>query len=83
MQALSTKASAVAACGVWTTGSAVVVQGLNCSALCYVFLDQGLNPCSLHWQVDSYPLHHQASPEPLFSTCDDNGGDGCYSYLLQ
>ena len=26
---------------------------------------QRLNPCPLHWQADSYPLHHQGSP--LFS----------------
>ena len=24
--------------------------------------DQGLNPCLLHWQVDSQPLDHQGSP---------------------
>ena len=23
----------------------------------------GLNPCSLRWQADSYPLHHQGSPQ--------------------
>ena len=23
--------------------------------------DQGLNPCLLHWQADSYPLSHQGS----------------------
>ena len=23
-----------------------------------------LNPCPLHWQADSYPLHHQGSPFP-------------------
>ena len=26
-----------------------------------VFLTQGLNPCLLHWQVDSLPLSHQGS----------------------
>ena len=25
--------------------------------------DQGSNPCPLHWQADSQPLHHQGSPE--------------------
>ena len=33
-----------------------VVQGhrLSCSKACGIFLDQGSNPCSLQWQVDSY-----------------------------
>ena len=26
-----------------------------------IFLDQGLNPCFLHWQANAYPLHHQGS----------------------
>ena len=25
------------------------------------FLGQGLNPCPLHWQADSYPPYHQGS----------------------
>ena len=39
-----------------------VVQGLSCPAACGIFLDQGSNPCPLHWQADSYPLYHQVSP---------------------
>ena len=31
----------------------VMVQGLCCPTACGIFLDQGLNPCSLHWQVNS------------------------------
>ena len=31
------------------------------SEACRIFLDQGSNPCSLHWQVDSLPLSHQGS----------------------
>ena len=27
-----------------------------------IFLDQGSNPCALHWQVDSYPVYYQGSP---------------------
>ena len=42
--------------------SVVVAHGLRCSAACGIFPDQGLNPCPLHWQVDSYPLRHQESP---------------------
>ena len=28
-----------------------------------IFPTQGLNPCLLHWRVDSLPLSHQGSPE--------------------
>ena len=51
---------------VWA--SAAVAHRLSCSMACGIFLDQGLNPCPLHWQVDSYPVYHQRSP-PL-SFCD-------------
>ena len=48
-------------------GSAVVVvHGLSCSTACGIFLDQGLNLCPLHWQVDSYPLRLQGSPYMCF-----------------
>ena len=50
-------------CGTWAQymwfpgstakGSAVVSNGLCCAVACRVFLDQGLNPCPQHWQVDS------------------------------
>ena len=43
-------------------GSAVVAHGPSCSAACGIFLDQGSNPCPLHWQADSQPLRHQGSP---------------------
>ena len=33
--------------------SVVVAHGLSCSAVCGIFLDQGSNPCPLHWQADS------------------------------
>ena len=33
--------------------SVVVAHGLRCSAACGIFLDQGLNLCPLHWQMDS------------------------------
>ena len=46
--------------------SVVVAHGPSCSAACGIFPDQGSNPCSLHWQADSQPLHHQGSPIPLF-----------------
>ena len=49
-------------------GSVVVAHGPSCSAACGIFPDQGSNPCPLHWQADSQPLHHQGSPPALFCT---------------
>ena len=48
----------------WHVDSVVVARGLSCSSAHGIFLDQGSNPCPLHWQVDSQPLHHQGSPIP-------------------
>ena len=41
----------------WPTdsGSVVVVNRLSCSVAGGIFLDQGLNPCPLHWQVGAAP----------------------------
>ena len=47
-------------------GSAIVAHGPSCSAACGIFPDQGSNPCPLHWQADSQPLHHQGSPVRVF-----------------
>ena len=47
-------------------GSVVVAHGLCCSAACGIFPDRGSNPCPLHWQADSQPLHHQGSPQHFF-----------------
>ena len=47
-------------------GSVVVAHGPSCSAACGIFPDQGSNPCPLHWQADSQPLHHQGSPGDVF-----------------
>ena len=33
--------------------SGVVVHGLSYPMACGIFLEQGWNPCPLHWQVDS------------------------------
>ena len=44
----------------WT--SVVVIHGPSCSAACGIFLDQGSNPCLLHWQEDSLPLGHHGRP---------------------
>ena len=43
-------------------GSVIVAHGPSCSAARGIFPDQGSNPCPLHWQADSQPLHHQGSP---------------------
>ena len=40
--------------------------GLSCSAACGIFLDQGLNPCLLHWKADSLSLSHQGSLQSNF-----------------
>ena len=45
----------------WVSG--VEACGLSCPLACGIFLDQGLNLCLLHWQVDSLPLSYQGSPE--------------------
>ena len=36
-----------------SVGSVVVTHSLCCSVVCGIFLDQGLNVCSLQWQTDS------------------------------
>ena len=33
---------------------------------CEIFPEQGLNSCLLHWEAESYPLHHQGTPEAYF-----------------
>ena len=45
--------------------SVVVAPGLSCSTECGIFPDQGLNPCPLHWQADSYSLYHRGSARQL------------------
>ena len=38
-------------------------MGVSCYFLLQgIFLDQGLDPCLLHWQVDYLPLSHQGRP---------------------
>ena len=50
-------------------GSVIVAHGPSCSAACGIFPDQGSNPCPLHQQADSQPLHHQGSPTPTIFEC--------------
>ena len=42
-------------------------MGLSCSVACGIFVDQGSNPCALHWQVDAYPLSHRGNAWMKFS----------------
>ena len=49
-----------------STGSVVVALGPSCSMAWGIFLDQGPNPCVLHWQTGSLPLSHQCSPGTEF-----------------
>ena len=55
-------ASLAAECGLLSTQASVVAvvvtHGPSSPEACGIFLDQGSNPCLLHWQADSYPLHH-------------------------
>ena len=54
-----------------SVGSVVLVLGFTCSEGCGIFLDQGLNPCPLHWQEDSLPLSHQGNPNLIALTAGD------------
>ena len=51
---LTTVSSLFAEHWLWgTRASVAMVHGLCCPTACGIFLDQGLNPCPLHWQVNS------------------------------
>ena len=41
-------------------------RSFSCSEGYGIFPDQRSNQCILNWQMDSLPLRHQGSPEPLF-----------------
>ena len=49
LQELWFQGSVAVACGSRTRRSAVVVCRLRCSEAREIFLDQGSNPCPLHW----------------------------------
>ena len=46
----------LSSCGTWT----------KYSVACGIFLDQGLNPCCMHCQGNSWPLYQQESPVSYF-----------------
>ena len=58
--------SVVVVHGCQNSGPVVVPHRLSCSAACGIFLDQGLNPRLLHWQMDSLPPSRQGSPIACF-----------------
>ena len=68
-----TQASVVAAhglssiCGSWALGHRLNSYGAraSCSEAYGIFLDQGRNPCLLHWQMDSSPLSYHRSPSMM------------------
>jgi len=66
-QALGCGPLVVAAHGLESTGSVVLVQGLSCSTASGIFLDQGLNPCLPHQQADFLLLffNHWVTKEAL------------------
>ena len=56
--------SGLSCCRAWTQGtwaSIAVAHWLSCPVACGILLDQGSNPCPLHWQAYSWPLDHQGS----------------------
>ena len=55
-------ASVFAVLGFYSISLIVVAHRLSCSEACGIFPDPGLNLCLLHWQADTLPLSHQASP---------------------
>ena len=50
-----------------------MVHRFSCSEACGIFPDQGLNLRPLHWQADSYPLHHCGNPAAGFFTAEPPG----------
>ena len=44
----------------------MLAHRLSCSVACGIFSDQEIKPTSQLWQVDSYPLAHQAIPRVAY-----------------
>ena len=64
-------------------GSVVVAHGSSCSTACGIFPDQGSNPCPLHRQADSQPLHHQGSPGRwILNHCATRETHGCILFVF-
>ena len=74
-QALGIRASAAMACRLSSCGLRALERRFSsCGARTQLLRSMqdppgpGLNPCPLHWQVDSQPLHHQGSPLVFFKS---------------
>ena len=63
---LTVVASPVAEHRLRTRRLSAMAHGPSRSAACGIFPDRGTNPCPLHRQGDSQPLHHQGSPNYFF-----------------
>ena len=55
-----------------------MAHGLNCYEAWGIFQNQELNPCLLHWQASSYPLHPQGSPVLMLCVQLHGLGVDCY-----
>ena len=62
-------ASLVVELGLQGAGSVVMAHGISCPMASGIFLGQGLNSCSPHWQVDSQPLDHEGRPPRSLDSC--------------
>ena len=62
MGSRATQASVDAVPRLWPTGLIFLAHRLSCSTACGVFPAPGIEPMSLHWQVNSSPVSHQGSP---------------------
>ena len=74
LQSMGFRHAGLSSCGL---DSVVAAHELSCSEVRGIFSDQGSNPCPLHWQVDSYPLHHQGSPCGGFNLYFPSGQCSC------
>ena len=62
--------------------SVAVAYGLSCLVACRIFLDQGSDPCPLHWQADTQPLDHQGTHFSYISRIGFAGSWGFSSIWL-
>ena len=65
LQQLWCMGSGVEVPGLQSIGSIVVAQRLSCSTACGIFLDQGLNLCLLHCQLNFFFLTNRPPEKPL------------------
>ena len=68
LQSIGSRCTGFSSCSLQALGDRLSSNGTQAeySATCVIFPDQGLNPCPLPWQVDSYPLDHQGHPSIVF-----------------